>query len=45
VQSDRRPAKLRELEDVGQQVLCKYDAAGADERYLDDRAPPVSFGE
>jgi hypothetical protein len=45
VQGDRRPAQLLELEDVGQQVLGKDDAAGADKRYLDDLAPPVLLGE
>jgi hypothetical protein len=36
VQGDGGPAELRKLEDVGQQILGKDDATGADERYLDN---------
>jgi hypothetical protein len=45
VQGDGCPPKFRELEDVREQVLGEDDAARADERYLDDRAPPVLLGE
>jgi hypothetical protein len=45
MQGDGCPPEFRELEDVREQVLGEDDAAGADERYLDDRAPPVLLGD
>jgi hypothetical protein len=36
VQRDRRPSKLRELEDVREQVLGENDAARADKGYFGD---------